>query len=106
MRERVPVDKVVEIAEAAGAAILEVYNSGEFGEETKRDNSPLTRADTAANDVICRGLVWLRAAGRQGRGGRRPLQLRGGCKLLQHGRQTTQLAQGEPPVLPRSAACP
>ena len=36
----------------AGKAILEIYHSGDFDIEIKGDNSPLTRADTASNDVI------------------------------------------------------
>lgn len=36
----------------AGKAILEIYHSGEFNEEIKGDNSPLTRADTASHNVI------------------------------------------------------
>jgi 3'(2'), 5'-bisphosphate nucleotidase len=36
----------------AGAAILEVYSSDEFNVEIKGDDSPLTRADKNANDVI------------------------------------------------------
>ncbi len=37
---------------AAGKAILEVYNSSDFGVEIKEDNSPLTLADQAAHKVI------------------------------------------------------
>ena len=36
----------------AGKAILDIYESGDFGIETKADNSPLTLADQAANQVI------------------------------------------------------
>ncbi len=36
----------------AGKAILDIYESGDFGIETKADNSPLTLADQAANKVI------------------------------------------------------
>jgi len=34
-----------------------VYASGDVGLEVKDDQSPLTRADTEANAIICRGLV-------------------------------------------------
>lgn len=45
------------IAQAAGAAILNIYeNEEDFGVEHKADDSPLTRADKAANDVIVAGL--------------------------------------------------
>ncbi|MEN2283874.1 3'(2'),5'-bisphosphate nucleotidase CysQ [Algoriphagus sp. SE2] len=36
----------------AGKAILEIYNSSDFGVEMKGDNSPLTKADQAAHKVI------------------------------------------------------
>ena len=36
----------------AGKAILEIYHSGEFDVEIKGDNSPLTRADKVAHNVI------------------------------------------------------
>lgn len=36
----------------AGEAILEVYNSGDFGVEMKSDKSPLTLADKAAHNII------------------------------------------------------
>lgn len=36
----------------AGKAILEIYNSADFGVEIKMDNSPLTLADQAAHNVI------------------------------------------------------
>lgn len=36
----------------AGQAIMEVYESGDFGIEAKADDSPLTLADKAANRII------------------------------------------------------
>ena len=47
---------LLNIAQKAGDAILEVYNSDDFGVEQKGDNSPLTKADKAANEIICAGL--------------------------------------------------
>lgn len=48
---------VVEIAKKAGAEILKIYeNEADFGIEQKADDSPLTKADRAANEVICHGL--------------------------------------------------
>ncbi len=45
------------IAIQAGEAILEIYNaSGDIEYSKKDDNSPLTKADGAANTVICAGL--------------------------------------------------
>lgn len=40
----------------AGKAIMEVYNSADFGVEYKKDNSPLTKADKESNEVIVRML--------------------------------------------------
>lgn len=48
--------EVGEIARRAGAAIMEIYATEDFGVEHKADDSPLTRADKAANDVIVAGL--------------------------------------------------
>lgn len=41
----------------AGKAILEVYDSGEFGATQKADTSPLTLADEAAHQVITQHLL-------------------------------------------------
>ncbi len=48
--------EVGEIARKAGAAIMTIYETEDFGVEMKADNSPLTKADKAANDVIVAGL--------------------------------------------------
>ena len=53
------VTEVVDIAVKAGEAIMAVYDSGEFNVELKGDDSPLTRADIAANDIIVQGLAQL-----------------------------------------------
>lgn len=53
---RIPVEQVVALSEAAGRAIMEVYNSADHGVELKGDDSPLTRADTESNRIICEGL--------------------------------------------------
>lgn len=42
---------------AADQAILEIYHSDNFGEETKGDNSPVTKADLAAHNVLVQGLA-------------------------------------------------
>ena len=42
----------IEASLAAGEAILEIYNSGDFDITTKGDDSPLTRADLASHEVI------------------------------------------------------
>lgn len=48
--------QVKAIARNAGAAILQVYGEADFEVEQKADDSPLTRADLAANAVIVAGL--------------------------------------------------
>ena len=48
--------QVGKIARAAGAEILKIYDTEDFGVEMKADDSPLTRADKAANKVIVDGL--------------------------------------------------
>lgn len=50
---------VIDVARAAGQAILEVYGRADHGVETKADQSPLTAADRAANAVIAAGLARL-----------------------------------------------
>lgn len=50
------VEDILELAEKAGAAICGVYESDDFQTEMKDDNSPLTRADRLANDILIKGL--------------------------------------------------
>lgn len=50
------VQKVLQLAVKAGRAILDIYDTSDFGVEMKTDKSPLTRADKAAHDVIAEGL--------------------------------------------------
>ncbi len=50
--KEINLEKLIEIAQEAGDAILDVYNSEDFGVETKSDNSPLTKADKASNEII------------------------------------------------------
>lgn len=49
-------DIVKKAAVAAGEEILKVYHSDDFDVELKGDNSPLTRADKKAHEVIVEGL--------------------------------------------------
>ena len=44
------------LAEQAGEAILAVYASDDFEVSIKDDNTPLTKADVLANQVIVDGL--------------------------------------------------
>lgn len=46
------VTRAIEAAQEGSKEILGVYNSGDFGEETKSDNSPLTIADKRAHKRI------------------------------------------------------
>lgn len=47
---------LIELSIEAGEAILDIYNSEDFGIEIKSDNSPLTKADKASNEIIEKGL--------------------------------------------------
>ncbi|MEM6397109.1 MAG: 3'(2'),5'-bisphosphate nucleotidase CysQ [Bacteroidota bacterium] len=49
-------DEVGRIAVSAGREIMRIYESDDFGVEVKGDDSPLTKADRAANTVIVDGL--------------------------------------------------
>jgi len=49
-------DNVVDIAKQAGDVIMDIYNSNDFNVEIKDNDSPLTRANIAANDVIVAAL--------------------------------------------------
>ncbi len=49
------IDPLIELAETAGRAILEVYGT-DFDVEEKDDQSPLTKADLASNSLIVAGL--------------------------------------------------
>ena len=53
------IDAVIDLAQAAGAAILEVYRRADFGESSKTDASPLTEADLAAHRILVAGLARL-----------------------------------------------
>ena len=46
------IPELIQTAEAAGQAIMKVYESDDFGTVTKADDSPLTEADLASNAVI------------------------------------------------------
>lgn len=47
------------IVKKAGDAILKVYGGESYGVQIKADDSPVTLADIAANEVICEGLLKL-----------------------------------------------
>lgn len=48
--------EVIVITRKAGAAVMAIYDSSDFGVETKGDDSPLTKADLAANQIIVNSL--------------------------------------------------
>jgi len=52
-------DSVLPVARAAGAAIMDIYRSEDFGVSSKADQSPLTLADLAAHQSIVAGLAKL-----------------------------------------------
>ncbi|MBT3048634.1 MAG: 3'(2'),5'-bisphosphate nucleotidase CysQ [gamma proteobacterium symbiont of Ctena orbiculata] len=51
MSQPVNLDELLRLAQQAGNAILDIYNT-EFEVETKEDKSPLTAADKAAHNII------------------------------------------------------
>jgi len=55
MLTSIKLNKIVDIAKKAGNAIMEIYQK-DFRVEYKDDQSPLTEADTKANDIICSSL--------------------------------------------------
>ena len=55
----IQIQKIIETAIEAGTAIIEIYNSDDFNVEIKSDNSPLTRADLAAHNLIKEKLISL-----------------------------------------------
>ncbi len=51
------IQQIIPIARRAGDKIMEIYaDESSFNVEHKSDDSPLTRADKEANDIICAGL--------------------------------------------------
>ena len=52
------VDHLIKIAEKAGQAIMNIYNGDatKWDVDHKSDDSPLTRADKEANQIICDAL--------------------------------------------------
>ncbi|MGL5390492.1 MAG: 3'(2'),5'-bisphosphate nucleotidase CysQ, partial [Shewanella sp.] len=49
--------QLVDIAAAAGEAILRIYHQADFAVSIKGDNSPVTAADVAAHQLICAALA-------------------------------------------------
>lgn len=55
MFEQIDIRDIIAIAKQAGDAIMEIYKQ-EFDVTYKDDNSPLTKADKTANNIIIQGL--------------------------------------------------
>ncbi|SVE39514.1 uncharacterized protein METZ01_LOCUS492368, partial [marine metagenome] len=47
------IESLISISKEAGEAILKIYDLDDLGISHKEDNSPLTLADKASNEVIC-----------------------------------------------------
>jgi len=58
MLEKISLNDIKDIAVDAGKAIMEIYKR-DFSIEYKDDKSPLTEADTKANEIICSALTKL-----------------------------------------------
>lgn len=56
MLEQISIDEIIRITREAGDAIMEIYSTDDFAVVDKSDNSPLTKADKASNEVINREL--------------------------------------------------
>lgn len=54
----ISIDKIIDISKQAGQAILDIYAT-DFEVDYKEDESPLTAADQAANDIIVKALAAL-----------------------------------------------
>ena len=50
------VEEVMDLVDKAGDAILEIYESDDFGTRIKEDDSPLTEADLSSHQVLTDGL--------------------------------------------------
>lgn len=50
------IEDVITIAKEASNAIMRIYASNDFGTHDKKDDSPITKADTLSNTIIIRGL--------------------------------------------------
>lgn len=50
------IDPLLHIVKKASDTILQIYNQGQYDIKYKLDESPVTIADIAANEIICQGL--------------------------------------------------
>lgn len=56
MLEKIDVNEIIRIAKDAGSEIMKIYETDDFAVVDKSDNSPLTKADKAANEIIVSAL--------------------------------------------------
>jgi 3'(2'), 5'-bisphosphate nucleotidase len=59
MKSEQIIKQVIQIARNGGEAIREIYLKGDYSREIKSDNTPVTSADLAANEIICAELALL-----------------------------------------------
>ena len=57
MLEKLQVEPILELIKSAGELIMRFYTSGDIQIQTKADDSPVTNADKASNELILRGLL-------------------------------------------------
>jgi len=50
------IKEIIVSSREAGAAIMDIYNQEDLGVQSKSDESPLTKADLAANEILCNTL--------------------------------------------------
>ncbi|OBU16024.1 3'(2'),5'-bisphosphate nucleotidase [Photobacterium aquimaris] len=53
------IPEVIDIAQASGRLILDIYQNGQFEQHIKSDNTPVTSADLAANQLVVERLSLL-----------------------------------------------
>lgn len=56
---RLLLDEVIDIARQASDAILAIYQADDYDVARKADDSPITIADHASNEILCKGLAQL-----------------------------------------------
>ena len=53
------INDVIDIAQESGRLILDIYQQGQFEQQIKSDNTPVTSADLAANKLVIERLSQL-----------------------------------------------
>lgn len=57
IEQELDINRLITISEDAGKAIMKVYEGDNWDVDHKADDSPLTRADKEANQIICDALM-------------------------------------------------